>query len=61
MKPNIRYAEFIGKDGSMGLTTGCTYQVEEKPIHDRLIWLYVNGEYIPYESVIAVLNNWRFF
>lgn len=52
-------AEFIGMDGSMGFKKGKRYQIHTVCKYNYICVLEEHGLWCPYDSVEAILRNWK--
>lgn len=52
-------ATFIGTDGSMGFRNGSIYEITIS-ISNGKIWIKRGWTACPYETMKALLKNWRF-
>ena len=52
-------AEFIGTDGSMGFRKGKIYHIRTACKNNYIYVLEERGLWCPYDSVEAILRNWK--
>ena len=52
-------AEFIGTDRSMGFRKGKRYEIRTACKHNYIYVLEERGLWCPYQSVEAILKNWK--
>lgn len=52
-------AEFIGTDRSMGFRKGKRYQIRTACKNNHIYVLEERGLWCPYQSVEAILKNWK--